>query len=227
MVKKKGTATPDRYVVSFLDILGYSNIVSRNDIGRTKKLLEAVSEVVDKADEVAERLLNGAKSKGLDGSVIANSLGYRAFSDNIVVFCGLHPESDDQFDNLDNYLAIGAVLILQSWIQTTLLSDYDLLSRGGVAIGEFTAEKNFLFGKALVDAYNLEETAETPRIIVDRSVRDTFRVSSDKAGCGLKDWSRDGSFVTDTDGEIYIPYLVAGVHIKKMLSEGECTPSAQ
>lgn len=174
--------------------------------------------MVANAEKIAQALLGGPEEIGWEKTLIENTLGYRAFSDNIVVFCGIHPDSDDKADNNDNFLAIGLILMIQAWIQSKLLIEYHLLSRGGVAIGPFSEEENFLFGKALVDAYNLEEAAETPRIIIDRKVRDTFWESSRKAGCEFKEEALDAMIRRDVDGEMFIPYLIADVYVERLLS---------
>lgn len=220
----KKTQPPKEYIVSFLDILGYSEIISEAKPDRTRDLFEAVSEMVGNAEKIAQRLLGGPEEVGWEKTLIEDTLGYRAFSDNIVVFCGLHPNSNNIADNKDNYLAIGLILLIQAWIQSKLLIEYHLLSRGGVAIGPFSEEEDFLFGKALVDAYNLEEAAETPRIIIDRRVRDVFWESSRKAGCKFKEKDLDAVFRRDVDGEMYIPYLVADVYVEKLLSDERKMP---
>lgn len=218
-IMKSRTKDDSRYIVSFLDILGYSEIICRDDTERKEELFKAVTEMVDRTREVTGRIIDGAREKGLDGLIVADSLGFRAFSDNIVVYCGLCPESDDRMDNLRNNLAVSAVVMIQSWIQARLLSGYRILSRGGITIGHLIVSDDFLFGEALVDAYRLEEAAATPRIIVDREVRDLFRRSADRCGYGT-DWDRDGSFMTDVDGEIFIPYLTAQEFSTPLMSGG-------
>jgi hypothetical protein len=121
-------------------------------------------------------------AKALSGSeVFMNALGYMVdlqkkaaltprdtiwvrttcFSDNIgasVVIEGLElPEQKK---------AVRKLLRLLAGIQLKYLRDFGILCRGGVAIGQCFHDDNIIFGPALVEAYILELTAETPRIVV-------------------------------------------------------------
>lgn len=224
----EGSQAPDRYVVSFLDILGYSKIVSKQDPEKTRELYTAVKEAVKNAEESCRTLREKAlKNYGDEKSIIANTLGFRVYSDNITVYCGLHPESDDGFCNVENAVAIGSVLMIQARVQTMLLSEHHLLSNGGTAIGPFSVDDNFLFGKALVDAYVLGNTAGTPRMLVTREVKETLLESARKAGYTFTEADHDTLFPRDFDGELYVRYLVAKTRIEKLLSQDGAMPPSE
>ena len=221
----EGSATTKRYVVSFLDVLGYSAIVSKEDPDKTNRLFAAISEAVKDAVESSGTFSKKAEEQyGKEMSVIARTLGCRVFSDNITVFCELHPDSDDPFKNAENAVAIGTVLMNQAKIQTRLLSKHSLLCRGGTAIGGFSVQDEFLFGKALVDAYILEEAADTPRMLIERDVKEMLEESSRKAGYDYTEKDFEGIYTRDYDGEFFVRYLSADAYIEKLMSEEKKTP---
>jgi hypothetical protein len=83
------------------------------------------------------------------------------FSDNIgasVVIEDLAPPEQGK--------AICKLLQLLGAIQLYYLREFSILCRGGVAIGKCFHDDSVIFGPALVEAYILELTAETPRIVV-------------------------------------------------------------
>ena len=89
----KKIGTPEQYVVSFLDIEGYSASVTADNPEETERLFDAVSKMIDDAMRSTGTLVKKARRKyGKRRSVVARTLGYRGFSDNIVVFCGLYPD---------------------------------------------------------------------------------------------------------------------------------------
>ena len=64
--------------------------------------------------------------------------------------------------------------MIQAVVQTDLLSKHGLLSRGGITLGDYYRDENIVFGSGLVDAYILENNAETPRMLVDEKVIDAY-----------------------------------------------------
>ena len=87
------------------------------------------------------------------------------FSDNIgasIVIEGL--------DETQRQRAVGQVLRLLAGIQLSYLSEFGILCRGGVAIGQCFHNESVVFGPALVEAYLLELAAGSPRIAVSANV---------------------------------------------------------
>ena len=201
-----------RHVVSFLDILGYKDIVK--DERKMDGLLDAMLDAVKTASDAAERLIEKNKANYGEGNTKIDTLKHRAFSDNIVISCELYEEPKDEFEHRVNGVAIGTVLMIQAHIQTRLLIEHGLLSRGGATIGDYYIDENFVFGSGLVDAFELENNAEYPRILVDELLMNTYTKSAEKAGY-RGDYS--GAFLEDFDGEWYVHYLRFGMWLRKIL----------
>lgn len=159
-------------IVSLLDILGYKESIQDDE--SASNLFNAVSDAVYTAKQDVERFIEKDRiSNGERGwKTTIQKLRCRAFSDNIVVSCELKTEPRNEFDNWANAVAIGTVLMIQAHIQTKLLIDHGYLSRGGTVIGNYYINPKFVFGKALVDAYELEQIAKYPRNLVDGKVVD-------------------------------------------------------
>lgn len=66
--------------------------------------------------------------------------------------------------------AVCQLLRLLAGIQLYYLRDFGILCRGGVAVGDCFHSQNMIFGPALVEAYQLESSAVSPRIAVSDEV---------------------------------------------------------
>lgn len=133
-----------RAIVTFLDVLGFREIVKKGDAARVKSVLDTVarftgSEDDDELSPVAVR-----------------------FSDSIVrvrFLDGLNAESPAGlvFHEIMDMVHAQAELV-----------KHDVVLRGAVSVGEIYQEQEIVFGPALVRAYELEtKFALYPRIVVD------------------------------------------------------------
>ena len=198
-------------VVSFLDILGFSNII--RDQERSLELFEAVSDAVEKTRAMIKNLTSERQTPF--------SLTFRVFSDNIIVSCGYNPGAEDPERCWQNTVAITSVLMVQAVLQTDLLCNHGILSRGGTVLGDYFRNDDFVFGRALVDAYNLEETADTPRMVVDEKVVETYSESATRAQLPISDAILGHLFMRDSDLETYVHYLNASSILENILSQGK------
>ena len=102
-------------VVSFLDILGYKEIIS--DSERADELFVAVSSAINTTYKDIEGFIQKDRenrdARGRDS--IIQTLKYRAFSDNIVVSCELYSEPKDQFEYWENAVAMMGGLYDHRW----------------------------------------------------------------------------------------------------------------
>lgn len=83
-IKRPDPANIRPSVVSFLDILGFSNIVK--DPERSLELFEAVSDATNDARAMVSTVTKRQTPV---------SLSFRVFSDNIIVSCGYNPGTKD------------------------------------------------------------------------------------------------------------------------------------
>ncbi len=83
-------------------------------------------------------------------------------------------------------------------ISIKLLSDFEVLIRGSITIGEFYADDNIVFGKGLVDAVEIEEKkAINPRVVIDY----------EKFNIDLSELFNDKYIIKDSDDIIFVNYF--------------------
>ena len=138
------------HLICYIDILGYEE--KMKELGE-KEFLEKLAEVYQKAIELI--------------TVSTPSLQqyeYRFFSDNLV-FYTKKPENGDELTGM-LYLIIFVAYVLQF-----TFINHELFIRGSITEGPFYTDRNYVYGKGLIDAYKLEnEVAIYPRIVLDRKL---------------------------------------------------------
>lgn len=146
------------YIVAFVDILGFSEMVksdceNRNGTLKYFKILKELNE----------------HTKEISGCSITQ------FSDSIIFSLPL------TFENYEKMLQILSVY------QYELICN-SIICRGAIAYGKHFMENEFMFSQALIEAYNLECTeAQYPRIIISHNLYDYFSAYSDKVNGILRE----------------------------------------
>jgi hypothetical protein len=181
--------TYTRSLVSYLDLLGFSELVeeSRTDSSVTEQIatllhkLRRSSENVDRAVSIS----TGPTSE------FSNTL---TFSDHVVRRTKI---IDDGI--LDE--VVNKELYVLSEIQLDLLLQGGRMVRGGLCLGDLYLEEGLAFGPALVKAYELESKyAVYPRIVIDRDL--IFNAQAGGYGGSWEDYFSRGE-----DGAFYVDYL--------------------
>lgn len=138
-------------VTAFLDILGFknwiNNSVEENVFNQIKKTLEYI------ADERESNYHGFLSEYNTDGDKEIS-----VFSDSIVISYG-ETERGGTF-----YLLMDLIYICIH------LNQEGFFVRGGVTYGKLYHKDHVCFGPAMVKAYELEQRAIYPRIIVDKNV---------------------------------------------------------
>ena len=169
------------YVLS-LDLLG-TQTATAEDAARN---LAATHQALERANQWAG---------GADPATVASW-----FSDNVAMADVVDAPSDEQ------QLTFGFHLITAAWMQLDLALN-GLFSRGGLARGPFFASELFVYGPALVAAYQLEsKTAIYPRIIVSDGVTAHARAELTQFGGGETEVHRK-LLAVDDDGWVFVNYL--------------------
>ena len=172
-------------VVAFIDILGSSEEMKRDP----QNALNTVHNAYDDALEIYNTIFKVHRDK----------VQIRIFSDNIALSCPC--------ESIGLEKAVHLIVVLSALIQEKLLH-YSVLSRGGIARGDFFSDKVMIWGNALVQAYNLECTvAIYPRIIIHPDLIadvDYLKKKSIGDGGDLINW-----VAQDQDGLCYIDYFNA------------------
>lgn len=143
---KKYTTNYEERIVAFVDILGFSDMISRS---------ENNVEIYEKINQALKTIQNVKKHSENTSAKITT------FSDNIVIS---YPA--DGKDSL-YYILIDLIHLQLELLQL------GVLVRGGIAKGKVRHTKEMVFGPAMVAAYELESKyAVYPRIIVEKETVD-------------------------------------------------------
>lgn len=170
----------EEYVVAFIDILGSSKKIKENG----EKSLNTVHNVYQNAMARCEALFDNESINNLKPKI-------RIFSDNIVVAVPTNQNGD--------FSAFIAVAILSGLIQHEFLQ-YKYLVRGGIAIGDFFVDDTMLWGKALLDAYYIENNVSVyPRIVVHPETVAKLHLATNE--------KRQKWIQQDADGLFFVDYM--------------------
>lgn len=180
-----------RSVVTFVDILGFADLVRDGYAADIADMLDAIG-------ETAARPLGGKD----------NTTSVVAFSDSVIRARPIGPESiyDAMLHEIQD-------LATAQW----QLLEFGMLIRGGTTVGDVSIAEGRAFGPGFVQAYRLESAlASSPRIIIDPGVVEMIRGHLSEAGTtsgrtelivALRDHIRLGD-----DGLWFIDYINS-VHI--------------
>lgn len=176
----------NRYVL-FLDILGF------------KKIIEATYDKDEDVPNEIEKLYNALKTISKTNSRTTGSKRITQFSDSIVV--SFNDIEQHEFSHLLDDISY----------MLFLLAFEGIVCRGAIAYGKFYHDDKYLFGPALVDAYETESKAAMyPRVIVDKSVINIYKEKSKSTHIKSrfrKDFI-DGYLMEDLDDKLFIDYFL-------------------
>lgn len=139
-----------KYYLAFLDVLGFKNLINRNDCEYIRNIFDSF-----KKSKVIVRDENGITFDN-------DNIHLKIMSDSIILYV-----------EADIHYACTALLAHCATLQADFLSnEVPILIRGGISYGDFYIEEknDILFGTALTNAYLLEEkSAKYPRIIAKKN----------------------------------------------------------
>ncbi len=181
------------YYIAYFDLLGYKKFFEDHPdkVGDFLQIIhEAISNTINYIREI-----NSSRIGVEIGKLFIRK---KVFSDNILL-CLETTTAEVEYPRFLAFLAIVAD------IQRNFVLRYGLFLRGGITIGELSFNEDFVFGKGLIDAVALEETAIYPRIIMDKSVLDYvlqphFVKQGDlKKACEIENHAHSGEYISDED----------------------------
>lgn len=141
------------YCIAYLDILGGKSLICKDSDNIFLNHLNMFFE-----DAICEAEMAQIFSK--------QDVIVKFFSDNILIAIKLNANDEKRVDKLTKLLNIAGN------IQTEVLG-YGYLMRGAVVEGDFYHDEKFVYGKALVEAVNIEENvAIYPRIIIQKQIQE-------------------------------------------------------
>ncbi|MEY8575265.1 hypothetical protein AALD01_12890 [Oscillospiraceae bacterium 21-37] len=181
-----------KYVVLYIDFLGTKDAMLKDE----NRMLQTFYELYHSAISVVSQLeaANYTEMKA------------RIFSDNLVIAFRKHiREFDDEITLFDIVDALNFSVFFQ-----TEAMKRGLLIRGGITIGNMYFDDVFIYGEALVRAYDLENhKARFPRIIVDNCVNRFIKNNKSYFDMFPKELF---CISADEDTECFVDYLsVAGM----------------
>lgn len=144
-----------RHIILLLDIQGYKDLILNSD---EDSILQSFDEIV----ESVKSILGGLND-------INNVMQMRMYSDNFLIYSEL--TGDAVYDHMmtDLILKFGAL------IQSKLMIDLGLMSRGSVCIGKMYQNETYVYGSGLVEAYEMESGHKMPMIVVSSEIIDILQ----------------------------------------------------
>jgi hypothetical protein len=146
------------YYVAYFDVLGYKEAFKKSE-DVSAKLVKSIEDSIDLMKKIVPIV-----NESLDESNNEKAeIEYKIFSDNVLICRKKRDYLLSEFD-------LVTFLRLVATIQRIFFEGYQLIVRGGVTKGPLYLTNDFVGGKALVDAVELEESAVYPRIVVDNCI---------------------------------------------------------
>lgn len=180
-------------VVAFIDILGFKNHINKSinnnnstnsdKFGKIQSALDIISETADKDSPI-----NQGKEVTL-------------FSDSIIISFEIFEKSE-----------VFSTLIALLHMNMELLR-FGFLIRGGITVGRCFHTQSRVFGPAVNKAYDLEQKANYPRIVIDKDVIITG-IENHANHHTPKDESEHLKQLLrkDSDGQWYLDYFSTALH---------------
>ena len=196
MNKKTKQSKQEKFVL-YLDIMGFKERVSTTPIDVLEKELLSFK---TKSNQLKPLLMAGDTGNTL--------MNMAQFSDSIV----LVTQKDTKNDL--NRISKAAVILMQIGMKT------GFALRGAIAKGEmvFDVENQLFFGKALVDAYLLEEELSYYGIVFHSSMEktiDDIRTKNSKSNTESKSNTNIVMYLNPNDKQKYLPIDELDIPLKK------------
>ncbi|WP_415061056.1 hypothetical protein [Flavobacterium sp.] len=174
----------------YFDILGFSekiNEIQKNGLSYFNNYLSTLENIIS---HLTEYYNFGDENKN-------KKFELKIFTDNFVIGFPINDDGEIEFSQIFDVI---------SYIQIEFIKN-NIFIKGAIAHSNLYMDKNIVIGKALIDAYNLEEKYSIyPRIIlsteVSEKVNNYIEYYADKKNCPV-----NSRCLIDKDGFIFINYL--------------------
>jgi hypothetical protein len=175
----------DKAVVGYIDVLGYGKIVEKHMdnievIHRIEDLLKTAPEVIKKLKNNVIRKPDSESDSDDYFNKVLDAINIRFISDTVLYtlqFSKMPFGHSNKATNETICDCIYALVMMISQFCVTFIAKTGLVFRGGIAIGphyetEYSDLGNnlFIFSKAYIRAYYLEQSADEPRILIDEQL---------------------------------------------------------
>lgn len=179
-------------VVCFVDLLGFKELIraSAPDGVENKEITDLISKCIDYIKFYSDDS-EIIKKQGID-------FQFTQFSDCFIISFEYTEPSQTFF-----------TLLKLLWVQTEL-ADKGIMCRGAIAIGPASHTHQQVFGPAVVEAYLLEQRADFPRIVAQKSILQVGAENRSNSNSYHEEYQHlEGILQLDTDGLYYVDYFKA------------------
>lgn len=187
------------YYVAYFDVLGYKEAFKKSE-DISAQLVKSIESSIDLMKKIVS-IINDSFD-GLTPQI--PKIEYKVFSDNVLVGYKASKYSLSE-------LSLVSFLRLIATIQRVFFEGTHLIVRGGITKGPLYLTNDFVGGKALVDAVELESTAVYPRIVVADCILnelDSFKMQNDLFK-SMVDASCMDLLVKDIDDKTFLNYIMS------------------
>lgn len=146
------------HYVAYFDVLGYKEAFKKSEDVSLK-----LAESIESSVKLIRDFVSTVNDSPGDEPEKYAKIKYKVFSDNILICY-------ENTNGLGTLFALMFFLRLTAFIQRVLFDAFKLIVRGGVTKGSLYLSDDFVAGKALIDAVELEANAVYPRLVVDERV---------------------------------------------------------
>lgn len=187
------------YYVAYFDVLGYKEAFKKSE-DISEKLIESIESSIDLMKKIVS-IINAPSDRLMDEKP---EIEYKIFSDNILICY------KEQKNIISEYF-LASFLRLVAFIQRVFFMNFHLIVRGGITKGPLYLTNDFVSGKALIDAVELENAAVYPRIVVADSILSELSSSNIQNSIlkNIVDASCSDLFVKHTDNINSLNYIIS------------------
>ncbi|OWV17666.1 MULTISPECIES: hypothetical protein [Fibrobacter] len=188
------------YYVAYFDVLGYKEAFKKSK-DFSAKLIDAIEfsiKIMKKIVSIHNTTILGESTEKIP------EIEYKVFSDNVLI---CYKETKDDL----SALSLVSFLRLVATIQRVFFERPHLIVRGGITKGPLYLTKDFVGGKALIEAVELENNAVYPRIVVDDCILNELNLfkMKDELSKSVMEASCLDLLVKDTDGKYFLNYIMS------------------
>lgn len=176
-----------KYMVGYVDLLGFKKSIAK-DVDN--KLLNTVYQCYVMA-------MTGSN---MMSAIDKSSYKVKIFSDNIIIAIPCDPNASDDTNPI---IVFNRIVALMGMLQRIFL-EKGIFVRGGITYGELFIDDVMVWGEALLEAYNLENSeAKYPRIIISERMKG---IAVETYG-NVHEMFYINNIRTDSDGKYFLDYL--------------------
>ena len=187
------------YYVAYFDVLGYKDAFKKSE-DVSAKLIDAIEFSI----KIMKDIVSIHNTTFGESTEKIPEIEYKVFSDNVLI---CYKETKEPLSGL----SLVSFLRLVATIQRVFFERPLLIVRGGITKGPLYLTNDFVGGKALIDAVELESTAVYPRIVVADCILnelDSFKMQNGLFK-SLVDASCQDLLVKDADNKVSLNYIMS------------------